>query len=102
MSTEPEDSLSRCLLVSLSCVERFLTTLFRRANVNDFVENLRLCRKARAVRLFETAAPGNSLLPFVEAAYYSFRQRGSRNSLNGIERVYAREESRYFMAAIIV
>lgn len=80
-------SLSR--IFWLSRVERFLTTLFRRANINDFVENLRLCRKAPAVRLFETAAPGNWLLPFVEAAYYSFRQRGSRNSLNGIERVCA-------------
>lgn len=51
-----------------------LTTLWR---IYDYVGK-------RAVRLFGTAAPGNWLLSFVEAAYYLFRQRGSRNSLNGI------------------
>lgn len=87
---ESRKTVSPPNLSRLSCVEGFLTTLFRRANINDlrriydYVEKRALC-----VRLFETAAPGNWLLSFVEAAYYSFRQRGSRNSLNGTERVRA-------------
>jgi len=81
---------SRKIPGTLSCSpdvrKRFLTNLFRCTNINDFVENLRLCRKACRVA-FRDRSPGKLAtvaLSFVEAAYYLFRQRGSRNSLNGI------------------
>lgn len=74
------------LCLALPMFERFLTNLFRCSNSNDFVENLRLCRKAcRAA--FRDRSPGKLATVVVVCRSHLLLvspTRLSRNSLNGI------------------